>query len=75
MLWFRNQNKNPMQFLGRLLAAVVSTLRLLKWTQTLGMVAAASLVLPTTAQSISGTFQCQSIVINFYIRMPISRMS
>ena len=65
MLWFRNQNKHPMQFLDRFLAAVVSTPRPLKWTQTLGMVAAASLVLPTTAQSISGTFQCQSIVINF----------
>ena len=54
-----------MQFLDRFLAAVVSIPRPLKWTQTLGMVAAASLVLPTTAQSISGTFQCQSIVINF----------
>ncbi len=54
-----------MQLLERFLAAVVSTLRLQKWTQTLGMVAAASLVLTTTAQSISGTFQCQSIVINF----------
>ena len=65
MLWFRNQNNYPMQFLDRFLAAVVSTPRPLKWSQTLGMVAAASLVLPTTAQSISGTFQCQSIVINF----------
>lgn len=65
MLWFRFRNNYPMQLLERFLAAVVSTLRLLKWTPTLGMVAAASLVLPTTAQSISGTFQCQSIVINF----------
>ena len=54
-----------MQFLDRFLAAVVSTPRALKWTRALGMVAATSLVLPTKAQSISGTFQCQSIVINY----------
>ena len=53
-----------MQFLDRFLAAVVSIPRHLKWTQPLGVVAAISLVSPTTAQSISGTFQCQSIVIN-----------
>ena len=53
-----------MQFTDRLLAAVVSTSRLLKWTQALGMVVASFLVLPTAAQNISGTFQSQSIVIN-----------
>ena len=75
MLWFRFQNNYPMQLSDRFHATIVSIRRQLNWAQTLGMVAAASLVLPTTAQSISGTFQCQSIVINFYIRMPISRMS
>ena len=54
----------PMQLLELFLAAVSSIPRQLKWTQALGMVAAISLVSPTTAQSISGTFQCQSIVIN-----------
>ena len=53
-----------MQFLDRFLAAVVSVLRQLKWPQLLGMVAASCLVSPTTGQSISGTFQCQSIVLN-----------
>ena len=65
MLWFRFQNNFTMQLLDRLLAAFISKCRPLNWTQTLGLVAASSLVLPTTAQNISGTFQCQSIVINF----------
>ena len=65
MLWFRFQNNFTMQLLDRLLAAFISKCRQLNWTQTLGLVAASSLVLPTTAQNISGTFQCQSIVINF----------
>jgi hypothetical protein len=54
-----------MQILERFLAAVASTRRQLKWTKTLGMVVTSSLALPIAAQSIRGTFQCQSIVINF----------
>ena len=65
MLWFRFQNIYPMQLLDRFLATIVSIRRQLNWTQTLGIVAASSLVLPIAAQSISGTFQCQSIVINY----------
>ena len=64
ILWFRFQNIYTMQLLDRFLATIVSTRRQLNWLQTLGKVAATSLLLPTMAQSISGTFQCQSIVIN-----------
>ena len=54
-----------MQLLNRFLATIVSTGRQLRWTQALRLLAATSLGLPTKAQSLSGTFQCQSIVINY----------
>jgi len=44
MLWFRFQNNFTMQLLDQLLAAFISTCRQLNWTQTLGIVAASSLV-------------------------------
>ena len=53
-----------MQLLDRFIAMLFATPRHPECTRILGTIFAISWVLPTAAQSISGAFQCQSIVIN-----------